>query len=119
MKNILSVIFVMSLISVSTFALNNKCNPPPEKQLERSQAFLQNTPCAPLMSACNSAGYILNCHSANGKGLLMDCAHPIMKGSAVSGVGIQPTDPNVAACKTYCFKTNKGACKEEKGVNDR
>jgi hypothetical protein len=106
-----------SILSLETFAAKT-CNPPSPAQLQRSQAFLQNTPCASVVSACNAGGYILNCHRADGKGLEVDCIHPLMKGTAVSGVSMQPTDPAVASCKTYCH-SNKGACAEQKGVADR
>jgi hypothetical protein len=105
------------LFALNAFAASH-CNPPTPTQVQRSQAFLQNTPCAPVVTACNSGGYVLNCHKADGKGLEVDCIHPLMKGTPVAGVSMQPTDPAVASCKTFCH-SNKGACAEQKGVQDR
>lgn len=111
------VLFALSVFGFSAVAAMN-CNPPSPAHLQRSQQFLQNTPCGPVMTACNAGQYYLNCHKINGKGLLADCAHVLEKGTAVAGVTMQPTDPAVAACKTYCH-SNKGACNEERGVQDR
>jgi len=121
MKTIL-VLGLVSFLNVTVLAANN-CNPPSPKQLQRSQAFLQNTPCAPMVNACNPGsptGYVLGCHSANGRGLVVDCMEKLWKGAAVSGVNMSPTDPAVAACKSFCHPS-KGVnnCREEKGVADR
>jgi hypothetical protein len=117
MKIVLAFALSAFLSNTNAFAAKN-CNPPSPEQLQRSQAFLQNTPCAAVVTACNAGGYILNCHKANGKGLEIDCIHHLFKGTAVSGVSMQPNDPSIAACKTFCHQ-NKGACREQKGVNDR
>jgi hypothetical protein len=120
MKSFFSAIVFSSVLSVmgTASAFSAMCNPPSAALLQRSQAFLQNTPCAPLVTACNQAGYVLNCHKADGKGLEVDCIQPLFKGTVVTGMSMQPTDPNVASCKTYCH-SNKGACAEQKGVSDR
>jgi hypothetical protein len=93
------------------------CNPYTPQQLSRSQAFLQNTPCAGISTACVQAQYILGCYKV-GKGLEANCIQPLLKGTAVNGVSIAPTDPQVAACKTYCSQ-NRMACAPQKGVADR
>jgi len=114
------IAFALTFIGLnqSALAAGNGCTSPSPARLQRSQQFLQNTPCSAVVAACNSGGYVLNCHKADGKGLEVDCIHPLMKGTAVPAVSMQPTDPAVASCKTYCHQ-NKGACAEQKGVTDR
>ena len=118
MKNFIVLFCFVSIWTLGAQGANSHCNPPTAQQLQRSQNFLQNTPCGPVVTACNQGGYILNCHKFTGKGLIADCIGKLKHGTAVAGVSMQPNDPAVAACKSYC-RQNKGACKEEKGVEDR
>jgi len=121
MKYILSasvMSLVLFLMSAPALAAKNICNPPSAAMIQRSQQFLQNTPCAPLVVACNQGGFVLNCHASNGKGLEVDCMSHLEHGQAVPGVSMQPNDQNIVNCKVYC-RQNKGACKEQKGAPDR
>jgi len=108
------------LLAKSAYSANTGCNPPSPHRIQRSQAFLQNTSCAALATACNQAGYVLNCHPAppvgDSKGLVDDCMRPVIQGQTVAGLSIQMTNLNVMACQQYC-KSN--SCKEENNFTDR
>jgi hypothetical protein len=114
----LTTTLFLLLLTFSVFAGKNICNPPSAAMIQRSQQFLQNTPCAPVVTACNQGGFVLNCHSSNGKGLEVDCISHLNHGQAVPGVSMQPNDQNIVNCKAFC-KQNKGACSEQKNTPDR
>ena len=103
MKIIFYTFALLAPFSVQSWAALD-CTKPSAKSL----AYLQGTPCADVISACNSGGYYLGCEKKDQKGLLAACFNPIVfKGASVSGV-TAPAD--VASCKSYC-QQNKGTCK--------
>jgi hypothetical protein len=66
--------------------------------LFNSQAFSEekNHPCKNIKAACEAAGFTKGDHK-NKKGLFVDCIKPVMAGSTVEGVSINPSD--IGACK--------------------
>ena len=50
--------------------------------LQRSQQYLENTPCAPVATASNKEGYILGCSTVK-MGLVWECMAPLLGGKAV------------------------------------
>jgi len=118
MSGIVSSLFLASA-SVGQSARNQSCQPPSAQMLERSRQYLQNTPCAPVASACNKGGYILGCLVVK-KGLVAECMGPLFDHKRVPGVEILPTDPDVAACRQFCgHDFGKGPCRGAKGAADR
>ena len=55
-------------------------------------------PCAAIVKACKSAGFVKGDHKKDGKGLYIDCVNKIVKGESVAGVTISNPD-DIAACK--------------------
>ena len=120
MSGILPSLFLVSA-SAGQSARKQPCLTPSSQMLERSQQYLQNTPCAPLVTACNKGGYILGCSGVK-KGLVWECMEPLFGRKTVPGVEMPPTDPDVAACKQFCgpdFGKGGGPCREVKGMPDR
>jgi hypothetical protein len=54
-------------------------------------------PCKQIIAACESAGFEKGMHKKDGKGLYKDCLDPILAGTAVSGVTVDPA--TVTACQ--------------------
>ena len=54
-------------------------------------------PCAQIIKACKSAGFVKNDHK-DGKGLWVDCVNKIVNGQSVAGVNISNPE-DVASCK--------------------
>lgn len=78
MSGILPSLFLVSA-SAGQSARKQPCLTPSSQMLERSQQYLQNTPCAPLVTACNKGGYILGC-SVVKMGLVWQCMLPLLGG---------------------------------------
>jgi hypothetical protein len=47
-------------------------------------------PCKQIMQACTQAGYEKGMHKKDGKGLYKDCLDPILAGTPVAGVTVDP-----------------------------
>lgn len=93
------------------------CRSPSPQMLQKSQHYLENTPCAPVTAACNKGGYLLGCADIK-KGIVWECMGPLFGGKAVPGVEMLPTDPDVATCKQFCgpgFEKAEGPCKQRYG----
>ena len=54
-------------------------------------------PCKTIIAACEQAGFQKGMHKKDGKGLYKDCLDPILAGTAVSGVTVDPA--TVTACQ--------------------
>ena len=54
-------------------------------------------PCKQIIAACEAAGFEKGMHKKDGKGLYKDCMDPILAGTAVSGVTVDPA--TVSACQ--------------------
>jgi hypothetical protein len=77
-----------------------------------SQAFSaeKNHPCKNIRSACEAAGFTKGAHKEK-KGLVLDCLKPIMAGTAVEGVSINPSD--IGECKKMQEKREKRKVKKK------
>jgi hypothetical protein len=103
MKAVFSTLILSVAFSGMAYAALNCSQASP-----KSLSYLQGTPCADVVAACNNGGYYLGCEKINGKGLLAACFNPmVFKGAAVAGV-TAPGD--IASCKTFC-QQNKGTCR--------
>jgi len=113
----LLLVVVLAAVAAAQPPRNQLCRSPSPQMIQESQQFLQNTPCAPVTTAC-AKRRLSSRLLGDKKGLDWECMAPLFFGKTMPAVEMLPTDSNVAACEQFCdpdFEKGKGPCTKTQG----